>query len=110
MGDPDIIDLSPEQFAARRNAGELWQLVDVREPWEIEIAAIEDSIRIPMGDMPARFGELDLESPIAVLCHGGVRSARIADWLLSVGAHCVANIDGGIDAWSQTVDRSIPRY
>lgn len=63
-----------------------------------------------MREMPARLDELDLQTPIAVLCHGGMRSASIAAWLAANGAVTVANIAGGIDAWSVSVDPTISRY
>lgn len=102
--------LSPAEFLARRAAGELWQLLDVREPWEIEIASVEGTLKVPMGDIPARCGELDPAAAIAVLCHSGGRSARVADFLCRQGFERVANIEGGIDAWSRDCDPAIPRY
>lgn len=102
--------LCPADFVSKREAGELWQLVDVREPWEIEIASVEGSHRIPMGDIPARCRELDPSVPVAVLCHSGGRSARVADYLARQGFTRVANIEGGIDAWSRDCDPAIPRY
>ncbi len=103
-------DLTPEQFVAKRRDNELWQLLDVREPWELEIARVEGSLDIPMGEVPERFDELDRNRPVAVLCHGGVRSARVASYLTQQGLQQVANIAGGIDAWSTSVDETIPRY
>ena len=102
--------LSPEEFIRRRADGELWQLLDVREPWEIEIASVGDSQRIPMGEIPVRYRELDPGTPVAVLCHSGGRSARVADFLSRQGYARVANIEGGIDAWSRDCDPAIPRY
>lgn len=102
--------LRPADFVSRRDDGELWQLLDVREPWEIEIASIEASHRIPMSEIPARYSELDPRVPVAVLCHSGGRSARVADYLAGLGFARVANIEGGIDAWSRECDPAIPRY
>lgn len=97
-------------FRERRDQGELWRLLDVRENWEIEIAALAESIAIPMAEVPARIGELDRTEPIAVLCHAGIRSGKVANYLAQQGFDRVANITGGIEAWSLTVDPSIPRY
>ena len=105
-----IQDIAPEEFDRRRRSGELWQLVDVREAWEIDVARIEGSIDIPMNEIPARYGELDQSAPVAVLCHSGGRSAQVADYLAACGFDRVVNIAGGIDAWSVRVDASIPRY
>ncbi|MFB3076813.1 MAG: rhodanese-like domain-containing protein [Lysobacterales bacterium] len=101
---------SPTEFAARCNADESWQLLDVREPWEIEIASVPQSIKIPMAEIPSRHTELDADKPVAVLCHSGGRSAKVADFLATQGFSRVANIDGGIDAWAQELDDSLARY
>ena len=98
-----IEDISPAEFIRRRDAGELWQLLDVREAWEIEAASVRGTIDIPMGEIAQRFPELDA-------CHSGGRSAQVAGFLAEAGLAKVANIAGGIDAWSETVDTTIPRY
>jgi rhodanese-related sulfurtransferase len=102
--------LTPAEFMRRKAAGELWQLVDVREPWEIELASVAHTIHIPMGEIPSRHTELDPSKPVAVLCHSGGRSARVAAYLAQQGYPRVANIEGGIDAWAQHLDPGIPRY
>ncbi|MDX1403251.1 MAG: rhodanese-like domain-containing protein [Woeseiaceae bacterium] len=103
-------DLSPAEFAKLREVDAAWQLLDVREPWEIDIVSLPDTIRIPLAEVPARVDELDAERPLAVICHSGGRSARAAGFLAANGFARVANIAGGIDAWSQELDRSLPRY
>lgn len=103
-------DLNPAEFVAATAAGEDWQLIDVREPWEHDIAAVEAAVLMPMSEIHMRVEELAREKPVAVLCHSGIRSARVAAWLKILGFARVANITGGIDAWSVTVDTSIPRY
>ena len=103
-------DFSPKDFRAQSDAGQQWQLLDVREHWEIEIASVPGSIRIPMSEIPSRQSELDADVPVAVLCHSGVRSARVAGFLADQGFCRVANIAGGIDAWALEVDNSLPRY
>lgn len=105
-----IEELAPAEFLQRRASGELWQLLDVREPWEIATAALDGTIDIPMNEVPARHAELDPARPVAVICHSGGRSARTANFLAAQGYPAVANIAGGIDAWSRTVDPSVPRY
>jgi len=105
-----IQDISPGEFCNRCNSGELWQLLDVRESWETKIAAVDSAIFIPMTEITGRLGELDREQPVAVMCHAGVRSARVAAFLQAQGFRTVVNIQGGIDAWSLEVDSSIPRY
>lgn len=103
-------DLRPQEFLERLEGGELWQLLDVREQWEREIARVSTAVHIPMGEVPLRLDELDPMRPVAVLCHGGRRSAEIAALLAQSGFVTVVNIEGGIDAWSQEVDPAIPRY
>ncbi len=105
-----VENFSPTEFAARRDADQSWQLLDVREPWEIEIASVPQSIKIPMADIPSRHTELDADKPVAVLCHSGGRSAKVADFLATHAFPQVANIAGGIDAWAQEVDDSLARY
>ncbi len=105
-----IEELTPEQFVKLRRNGELWQLLDVRETWEIETASISDSIHIAMSDVQQRHTALSPEVAVAVLCHSGVRSARVAHYLAAIGFQRIANITGGIDAWAQDLDETIPRY
>ena len=105
-----VLSLTPAELDARQKSGELWRILDVREPWEIEIASIADAISIPMRQLPGRLGELESGEPVAVLCHSGVRSAQVANWLADSGFATVANVQGGIDAWSTELDESIPRY
>ena len=106
----NYIDLPPAEFVQRRESGELWQLLDVREAWEVELSSVGPAVHIPLGELPARHPELDRDRPLAVLCHSGGRSARAAAFLCACGFEPVANIAGGIDAWSLTVDANVPRY
>ncbi|RZL86992.1 MAG: sulfurtransferase [Variovorax sp.] len=89
-------------------------LLDVREPWELQTASVVPQgftlATIPMNEIPARVSELDPGQRIACLCHHGARSQRVAAFLLQNGFAEVANIAGGIDAWSAQHDPSIPRY
>ena len=103
-------DLTPEAFVSRRDAGEAWQLIDVREHWEVALASVDFAIVMPMSELHRRVGELEKSVPVAVLCHSGIRSAQVAGWLRQLGFAEVANVMGGIDAWSLTVDPRIPRY
>ncbi len=89
-------------------------VLDVREPWEVQTAAIKaqgfDVVTMPMGEIPTRLAELDPTRPIACLCHHGVRSLRVANFLAQNGFEQLANITGGIDAWSIESDPTVPRY
>lgn len=85
-------------------------LLDVREGHEIAVASVDGSLRIPMGLVPERLNEIDPAKTIVVMCHGGMRSLRVAVYLSERGFERVVNLDGGIDAWSRNVDPRIPRY
>ncbi|WP_353814700.1 HesA/MoeB/ThiF family protein [Agromyces sp. SYSU T00266] len=86
------------------------QLLDVREPWEADLVAIEGSILIPLHELGARTGELDPAAPLVVYCHLGVRSRLAAEHLIGAGFAEVRNLTGGIDAWSIAVDPELTRY
>jgi rhodanese-related sulfurtransferase len=86
-------------------------LLDVRELWEYQTAHIEPSTLIPMNDIPGRaHQELDEEAHLLVLCHHGARSLSVASWLRQQGFDKAQSVSGGIDAWSRTIDPTIPRY
>ena len=86
----------------------------VREPSELQTASVRaqgfELVGIPMGEIPARVGELSPQTPVACLCHHGARSQRVANFLAQNGFTQVANIAGGIDAWSMELDTAVPRY
>lgn len=87
------------------------RLIDVREPWEFAEAEVEGSVRMPMGDVPARANqELDPDERLIVLCHHGVRSMNVTAWLRSQGFEQAQSLRGGIDAWSREVDPRVKRY
>lgn len=85
-------------------------LLDVREPWEIDTAAVAGATCIPMGQVPTRLGELDKDRPVLVMCHHGRRSAQVGLLLERSGFREVINLGGGIDAWSDQVDPGVARY
>jgi rhodanese-related sulfurtransferase len=89
-------------------------VLDVRAPWELQTASVRpqgfELVAIPMNQIPGRLAELDPARPVACLCHHGARSQRVAMFLAQQGFGSVANIAGGIDAWSQERDAGVPRY
>jgi sulfur-carrier protein adenylyltransferase/sulfurtransferase len=104
-------EVSPTEVAEKLKRGSAkLLLLDVREPDEREVALIEPSVHIPMRDVPGRLSEIPKDREIVVYCHGGTRSAMIAGFLEGQGYPRVANMRGGIDAWSRTVDPKVPRY
>jgi len=89
-------------------------VLDVREAWELQTASVSSEgfelVTIPMGQLPERLAELDPTRPVACLCHHGMRSLRVANFLEHHGFEQIANITGGIDAWSHERDPAVPRY
>ena len=100
-------------FNSMRGVGEP-VVLDVREPYELQTASVTADgftlLAIPMGVIPPRLAELDTQQPIACLCHHGGRSMQVANFLKNRGFEHVANIAGGIHAWSAEVDPSVARY
>lgn len=87
------------------------RLIDVREPWEFQTACVENSVLMPMGDVPSRaHQELDPDEHLVIMCHHGVRSMNVAVWLRNQGYENAQSLRGGIDAWSAEIDPKIPRY
>ena len=89
-------------------------LLDVREPWEVDLAAIRladvPHKNIPLRSVPERLDELDRSQSIVCICHHGVRSLQVVAFLERQGFEFVYNLAGGIDAWSLAVDPTVPRY
>ncbi len=85
-------------------------LLDVREPWEFETCSIAGSQLMPMALVPARQQELDPEQPVVCICHHGARSMQVASFLERAGFENVSNLTGGVHAWAQLVDPSMPTY
>ena len=115
-----IENVSPTQFTAWRDAvaPAMPIVLDVREPWELQTASVKpdgfDLLHIPMQSIPARIAELKqahgADQPIACLCHHGMRSMQVANYLAQNGFTKVVNLYGGIAAWAQQIDASIPQY
>ena len=104
-------EISPGQVKALHQKSEPFTLLDVREPWEHEASRLEGSMHIPMGDIPSRaHQELDPDQHIVVMCHHGVRSLTVANWLRQQGFEKAQSMRGGIDGWARTVDPKIPLY
>jgi rhodanese-related sulfurtransferase len=85
-------------------------LLDVREPWEYEKARIEGARLVPMGEVPARLGEIDTHAEVVAICHHGGRSQQVAMFLEKNGFQKVHNLVGGVDAWSRSIDPAVPLY
>ena len=83
---------------------------EVRQPEEVRLASVPGAVCIPMMEIPARLAELDRAKDILVMCHHGMRAQQVADFLARSGYPKVSSVTGGISAWAQTVDPSIPQY
>lgn len=98
------------ELQARLQANEEIFLLDVREPDEFRYARIDNSVSIPLQQLPNRLAELHATDDIVVICHHGIRSQQAAQFLVHSGFGQVANLVGGIDAWSCLCDSSVRRY
>jgi rhodanese-related sulfurtransferase len=111
-----------QQFSVSELAGLLdapgaldaWQIVDVREPWELERASIRHpafhSTPIPMATVPLRLNEIERAKNLLVMCRSGGRSMQVANFLAQQGFDKLYNLAGGITAWSREIDPSVPTY
>jgi adenylyltransferase/sulfurtransferase len=103
-------EISVLRLKARRDAGERPLVIDVREAWELDVARLDDVLHIPMNEIAQRLPELDRERETIVMCRSGGRSLRVAQYLEQQGLRNVLNLTGGILAWAQDVDPSVPTY
>jgi sulfur-carrier protein adenylyltransferase/sulfurtransferase len=103
------IEITPAELDEKRRRGEPLQLVDVRNPWEHQIAAIEGDTLIPMHTLAARIQDLDRGKPVVVYCHHGSRSFLATHALRQAGFEAYS-LQGGIDRWTNEIDRSLKRY
>ncbi|MEK7702838.1 MAG: rhodanese-like domain-containing protein [Nitrospirota bacterium] len=102
--------IHPIEVKRKKEAGEDFILLDVRERWEYDLAHIPDSVLIPLSELPRRIAEMDSLDEIVTVCHHGMRSASAQSFLIDAGFLDVKNMMGGIDAYSTTADPTIPRY
>ncbi len=103
-------DIEPTEVKAKLDRGDRFVLIDVREPHEYQICNIPQAKLIPLGDLPKRVNELNSADEIVAHCKSGMRSAKAVDFLKQAGFKKVRNMKGGILAWSDKVDPSVPKY
>ncbi len=99
-----------EEVAARQRAGESVEILDVREPHELDIARIPGATALPLSELPARLHELDSARSYVISCHGGLRSIEAYYLLHKAGFRRLRVLDGGVDAWAEKIDPSMARY
>jgi rhodanese-related sulfurtransferase len=102
--------ISVRELADMRSAATEHAVLDVREARELDVCRLDDALHIPMAEVPARAEELPTDRLLVVVCHHGVRSQMVVDYLRSAGFDNAVNLDGGIDAWACDIDPSMPRY
>jgi rhodanese-related sulfurtransferase len=107
---PDIVEIAPAALKVRLDSAQPPLVLDVREDWEREAARLPGTVDIPMMEVPQRLAELPRDREIVVMCHGGVRSLKVAHFLAQHGFSQLANLSGGIHAWACEVDPSIGTY
>lgn len=107
------LETTPLEVKVRLDAGDAVLLIDVREPEEFAIARIANAELIPMRTIPAELQRLEAladSASLVVLCHHGMRSLQVTQWLRQQGLDGAQSMAGGIDLWSATVDPAVPRY
>ncbi len=102
--------ITAQELQAKRARGDRFVLLDVREPFEFDICRIPDSRLIPLGELPSRMSELDSADEIVIHCKTGMRSARALKLLQEAGFGKLWNVEGGIHAWADSVDSTVPKY
>ncbi len=103
-------DIEPQALARRLSDHQPVRLIDVREPYELEISHLASAENMPLGELAARLKDLDSAQEIVLFCRNGGRSTRALELLLSAGFRKVKNLRGGINAYAQEVDPQIPVY
>lgn len=110
---PGPLEIYPREVQQRIDAGETLYLIDVREPSEFAVSQIAGASLIPMRQIPGELSEIESRAAAAlvvVFCHHGVRSLNVVHWLREQGVENCVSMAGGVDAWSVTVDPTVPRY
>jgi rhodanese-related sulfurtransferase len=107
-----VRQINVQDLSAKFTAREPVYLVDVRQPWEHELAALPNSLLVPLNELVGRMDEVrpPQDALVVVYCHHGIRSLSGAALLENAGFKNVASLAGGIDAWSALIDPELPRY
>lgn len=109
-GANEMREITPAELAAALGGATPPLVVDVREPWEWELARLDGATHLPLREIPARMSELDTRREVVTVCHHGVRSLRARELLMSAGFAHVRSLAGGIDAWAEEIAPGMARY
>lgn len=104
------MEISVQELAQRRENRENVAIIDVREPWEVEICSLPDAEHIPMRTLMTNLASLPQDKDIIFICHTGGRTAAIAQYLSGMGFKNAYSLSGGLDAWAREVDPTMSRY
>jgi len=108
--EPEVPAVTVQELKAKLDRGDKFVLLDVREQFEWDICRIPGAQLIPLGQLPSRMSELDSADEILLQCKSGARSARALRLLQEAGFSKLANVEGGILAWAEQIDPSVPKY
>lgn len=103
-------EITPDELKSLLECTSDVVVLDVREAWEVQTASMGHHRHIPMGEVPARMGELERDKHIVVVCHHGVRSYNVTAWLRQQGFEKAQSLAGGIDRWARQIDSKVPVY
>ena len=103
-------EITVQELQAKQDTGTDFVLLDVREPEEVELVQLPNSVHIPVGDIPSRLHELDPDSEIVVYCHHGVRSLQVAHFLHQHDFEHIVSLAGGIDVSAIEIEPEMARY
>ena len=102
--------ITPAELKTKLDAGEKPVLLDVREAWEYALCSIKGSVNISMSNVNQMLNELKPDDETIVICHHGMRSFQVGNYLEGNGFNQIANLEGGVDTWAKTVDADMAQY
>lgn len=106
----DDIQIAPQELKQKIDQGTAPLVIDVREPWEAQLCAIEGAKLVPLNTLPGNMALFAEVEEIVIYCHHGMRSLNAAAWLRSQGIDGARSLTGGIERWSVEIDPRVPRY
>ena len=103
-------DITPSEAKKLIEENKNVKIIDVREKWEYDIANLEDSMLFPLSTFEDNLDKLNKDDDLLIICHHGMRSRKFCNYLSRLGYKKLFNLAGGIDAWSDEIDSSVPKY